>query len=191
MKESTKKVIIAIVIIAVLIFIGLMIFKKKGGPKSFKSRMDELDDCHDVCFEKYPFQWQAEKRQVCMTNCLSSNTNTKTNSWVEDYNTCVDKKCGSPEKCHNECDKSHIPPKKPERSQFASGKEFSAAMGMYPNLYNIYLAEFQKCHMSCDSGDMGTCRKQCCIESKQCDNINDEPDRMKCIQSCDMVSKQM
>ena len=107
MNESIKRVIIGIVIIVVLIFVGIVIFKKKD-PKLFKSRMDELDDCHDICFEKYPFQWQVEKRQSCLTSCLSNDKmSKKTKDWIDEFNNINDnlksRMWNNPKECTTDC----------------------------------------------------------------------------------------
>jgi uncharacterized protein YxeA len=82
MNESIKRVIIGIVIIVVLIFVGIVIFKKKD-PKLFKSN-DNLKSR----------MWNNPKE--CTTDCLN------TNPGFTEYN--CRKTCGDYNVfCFNEC----------------------------------------------------------------------------------------
>jgi len=190
----SKKIILIFVSLCVVGTVLWLILRKPSS-KKFKNRInDPFDDCWDEAFEQFPFSWEDNERQEYMSDCLSGKKmKVESKGWVDDYETCKDKKCGNPEKCHNNCDMSNIPPKRPERSQFESGKEYSASIGLYQNAYDIYLEKWKKCHMNCDTSDLGQCRKECCYEAKICDAMNNEPggqDRVRCIESCDMLSKQ-
>ena len=186
MDKSLKIFIIVVLLLAVVVTIILMMTNKPKNSKNFKSRFDELDNCHDICFEKFPFQWQSNKRQDCMNTCLPDEGLNKGINWIDKFTNCVDNKCNI-EKCYNLCDTQVLPPLKPERSRFDSDEDFYRSLDEWEISYANYLKFRENCYNECNADDTGTCRQKCCEDAKMCDAINGEKDKMKCKASCESV----
>lgn len=94
-----KVLIVGGIIVAIIIVI-LLTNKSSRKLPLFKARMDELDQCHDTCFEQYPFAWQNNKRQNCLTDCIKDEKeeNEKKNDNY-DFEQCVADTCGDIDKC--------------------------------------------------------------------------------------------
>lgn len=195
-----KYIYILILAIIIIILIFTLPHLLKNNTKSFKaSRIDELTDCHDYCFELYPFRspWDTEgneKRQQCLTQCLKPKS--KNSNWVDDFNTCMNNKCGNKEKCLNICDTTILPPPKPmmpDRNQYSSQEEYEMALDKFntydfeykSKLYPDYLKMKDKCIEEC--GDSSMCQRGCCEEAKKCNSMKDEKDMKNCKLSCSMM----
>jgi hypothetical protein len=179
-----------IVLIGVLVVISLVLLLNPKKPKTFKSRFDELDNCHDICFEKFPFNDRdsVENRQQCMTECLPDlmNKNMSNSNWVDKFNMCVDQRCNL-EKCYNVCDVSIIPPMKPERSSYTADEDFYEALDKWEINYANYLESREKCYNDCNVDLSGPCRQKCCENAKMCDSM-DTKKMESCKDSCRQVS---
>jgi hypothetical protein len=84
----------------ILVIVIVILLTNKKTKLTFKARMDELDTCHDTCFEQYPFAWNVRKRQRCLDDCIKIDENENDNN-NEDYNEqrCIDEQCGTIDKC--------------------------------------------------------------------------------------------
>jgi hypothetical protein len=205
MDKSLKIFIIVVLLLAVVVTIILVMANKPKNSKNLKSRFDELDNCHDICFEKFPFQWQAEKRQNCMNTCLpDEGLNKNLSGWEDKFGQCLDQKCDT-DKCFMECDnkiKRPLPPVeplKPERSRFNSDEDFYRALDEFnialdefnaydfeykSKLYPNYVAMLIECKQSCDNKVPEGCKKKCCEEAKECDKMTVEREQKNCKMSC-------
>lgn len=188
---------IYIIIIFAIIILGILILNwwiKSSVPNFKSSRIDELTDCQDYCFEQYPYQWQFTERQKCITNCLKPKQLKQ--DWIDNFNTCLNNKCGNKEKCMNTCDTTILPPINPvipDPKQYSSDEEYQQALDKFntydfeykSKLYPDYLLMKESCYAECNSSDL--CRQKCCEEAKMCDSMKDKKEMENCKLGCSMM----
>src|SRR5579862_2186149 len=101
MDKGLLAFIIVVIILAIVATVLLSVFLKPKNTQKFKvGRDDELEKCHDICFEKFPFQWDFDDRQQCLSECLEDeklmkSQNTLNLNWIDKMSQCVNQKCTS------------------------------------------------------------------------------------------------
>lgn len=166
MKEFTKN-LIAFGVFVIIFIIVIIVLNKKEENKLNKFTFTnnnqegrrEAEECFDTCFDKYPYNFQGEKRQNCMDDCIDDNeviptplTDYKVNDdWRNLYQRCVHDTCG--DKCLNGCDELEDKDKRME------------------------------CRTNCRD-----CPFVCCLKSKGCNEIYNLTDAKKCVNSCKMIT---
>lgn len=107
---------------------------------------------------------------------------------ANNFISCADQKHNL-KQCYNICITNIRAPIKPERSGFLSNEDFYNALNEWEQLLmSGYKIAKNRCVVKCNEGPDRECKKKWCEDSKMCNSMNEEQDKMNCKKSCEDIA---